>query len=82
MTIQSDTKLLLKGSFKTCIYAFASVVIVNLTDSQLTLYTILWFKHLLFQSTTLILILESRYWIKWAKADNRFFPNGSDNVEK
>ena len=66
MTFKDDTKLVLKGSFKTLILAICAALIINLTDARDPIYSKHWFFHVWFGFSTTFLLLEARYWYKWA----------------
>lgn len=74
-----DTKETLKGSLKNAVAAFSATLIINLTDSERPLYSHDWFRHVIFAATTLLLILEARYWYTWATKGGNL-PNDPKNL--
>jgi len=58
-------KALTKG-----VYVICGVILINVTDPTLPLYTAAWFLHVWKGCLTLILFTEASYWRDWAAAAN------------
>jgi hypothetical protein len=77
--LSNDSKQVLKGSLKNVVAAISATLIVNLTDSARPIYSADWFRHVAFASSVLILMLEARYWYKWATNGGNL-PNDPKNI--
>lgn len=82
MALNKETILVLKGAYKTLVLALTGVLISNIADPVIPLYTHQWFKHVGIVTVTTVLLLEARYWNKWArngKDTHAAFDNSQDN---